>query len=41
MIADGAAQHGVACFERVKDGALGNGGWDFKLDFTLDAGEET
>lgn len=38
LVTDGAAQHGVAGFEGVEDGALGDGGRDFQGEFCADVG---
>lgn len=39
VIADGAAEHGVLGLKGVENGARGDGGGDFDLDFGADAGE--
>lgn len=39
VIADGTLQHGIAGFEGVEDGALGDGGVDFDCDLVADVGE--
>src|SRR4030095_10864917 len=41
VVANRAAQRGVACFERVKDGALRNLSLDVQLDLAVHAGERT
>ena len=39
LVADGATEHGIFCFEGIEDGALGDGGFDVEVDFPVDARE--
>ena len=39
VVADRAAQHGIASFKRVKDGPLRDRIFDLKFDFTSNVGE--
>src|SRR6185369_352255 len=36
VVADGSAEHGVAGFEGVENGADGDGRWNFKCDVAVD-----
>jgi hypothetical protein len=39
VVADGTAQHGIPCFERVEDGTLRDRTCDFDFNFASNVGE--